>query len=64
MINPMPIQTLMHDSNRGEYLSPNGHNYLQVEKQKQQVVPGTTNPAHLRHKVILGIKFKFDTSLT
>ena len=27
-------------------------------------VPGTTNPAHLRHKVILGIKFKFDTSLT
>ena len=28
----------------------------------KQGVPGTTNPAHLRHKVILRIKFKFDSN--
>ena len=30
------------------------------EKQQEQVVPGRTNPTHLRHKVILGMKFKFE----
>ena len=45
--------------------NPSRHNQVSlIQKKLKQVVPGTTNLAHLRHKVILGIKFKFDTSLT